>query len=58
MSLTSISTIKAMVVREYQKHDLEAVVVLFGRSVRQIAGRDYDDLQIAVWAPEHPDMDA
>ena len=47
-----------MVVREYQKHDLEAVVVLFGRSVRQIAGRDYDDLQIAVWAPEHPDMDA
>ncbi len=47
-----------MVVREYQKHDLEAVVALFGRSVRQIAGRDYDDLQIAVWAPEHPDMDA
>ena len=47
-----------MVVREYQEHDLEAVVVLFGRSVRQIAGRDYDDLQIAVWAPEHPDMDA
>lgn len=47
-----------MVVREYQKHDLEAVVGLFGRSVRQIAGRDYDDLQIAVWAPEHPDMDA
>ncbi|GKS63806.1 acetyltransferase [Nitrospira sp.] len=36
----------------------EAVVALFGRSVRQIAGRDYDDRQIAVWAPEYPDMDA
>lgn len=46
-----------MVVREYRKPDLEAVVALFGRSVRQIAGRDYTEQQIAVWAPEHPDMD-
>lgn len=50
--------IKAVVVRKYRKHDLEAVVALFGRSVRQIAGRDYDKQQIAVWAPEYPDMDA
>ncbi|OQW39340.1 MAG: hypothetical protein A4C66_11225 [Nitrospira sp. HN-bin3] len=46
-----------MVVREYRAHHLEAVVALFGRSVRQIAGRDYDEQQIAAWAPEHPDMD-
>lgn len=48
----------SIVVREYRKHDLEAVVALFGRSVRQIARRDYDDQQISVWAPEHPDMQA
>ena len=47
-----------VVVREYRAHDLEAVVALFGRSVRQIAGRDYDDQQIAAWAPEPPDLEA
>lgn len=49
---------EAIVVREYRVHDREAVVALFGRSVRQIAGRDDDIQQIAVWAPEPPDMDA
>lgn len=47
-----------MVVREYRKYDLEAVVALYGRSVQKIAGRDYDAQQIAVWAPEHPDIEA
>lgn len=47
-----------MVVREYREDDLESVVALFGRSVRQIARRDYDDQQIAAWAPEQPDLEA
>lgn len=47
-----------MVIRRYRAHDLEAVVALFGRSVRQIAGRDYDVHQIAAWAPEPPDLEA
>lgn len=50
--------IRAVVVRKYRKPDLEAVVALFGRSVRQIAGRDYTEQQIAVWAPEQPDLEA
>lgn len=42
-------------VREYKASDLEAVVALFGRSVREIASRDYSPAQMSAWAPEVPD---
>lgn len=42
-------------VREYKASDLEAVVALFGRSVREIASRDYSPAQVSAWAPEVPD---
>jgi putative acetyltransferase len=45
-------------VREYRADDLEAVVILFQRSVREIASRDYASAQISAWAPEAPDLDA
>lgn len=42
----------------YTADDLNGVVDLFGRSVRSIARRDYDEAQIGAWAPEQPDRDA
>jgi putative acetyltransferase len=37
-------------VREYRPDDLEAVVILFQRSVREVASRDYLPAQISAWA--------
>lgn len=45
-------------VREYRLSDLQAVVALFGRSVREVASRDYSPQQISAWAPEPPDLAA
>ncbi len=45
-------------VREYRPNDLEAVVLLFQRSVREVARRDYSPAQISGWAPEPPDLEA
>jgi putative acetyltransferase len=45
-------------VREYRPDDLEAVVLLFQRSVREVASRDYSPAQISAWAPEAPDLEA
>jgi putative acetyltransferase len=42
-------------VREYKASDLEEVVALFGRSVREIAARDYSPTQVSAWAPQVPD---
>jgi len=43
-------------VREYRVDDLEAVVELFQRSVREVASRDYSPAQISAWAAEAPDL--
>ena len=45
-------------IREYRLSDLEAVVLLFQRSVREVASRDYSPAQISAWAPETPDLEA
>lgn len=45
-------------IREYRTIDLEMIVELFARSVREIASRDYSSEQIAVWSPERPDAAA
>ena len=44
--------------REYKASDLEAVVAVFGRSVREIAARDYSPSQLSAWAPQVPDWPA
>jgi putative acetyltransferase len=41
-----------MVIRPYRSEDFDEIVVLFRRSVRELASRDYTDQQIAAWAPE------
>lgn len=45
-------------IREYRATDLEGVVELFGRSVHEIACRDYAPEQLAAWAPAAPDVAA
>jgi putative acetyltransferase len=45
-------------VREYRPSDLESVVLLFQRSVREVAYRDYLPAQVSVWAPESPDLES
>lgn len=45
-------------VREYSPNDLEAVVLLFQRAVRDVASRDYSPAQVSAWAPEPPDLTA
>ena len=45
-------------VREYRPADLEAVVVLFQRSVREVASRDYSPAQISAWAREALGLEA
>jgi putative acetyltransferase len=44
--------------RRYEARDLDGVLALFSRSVRELASRDYTPAQLAAWAPEHPDRDA
>ena len=46
-----------MVVRQYRSADLPAIVTLFGRSVREVASRDYTLEQTTAWAPESPDVE-
>jgi putative acetyltransferase len=45
-------------VREYRSSDLEAVVALFQRSVREVASRDYSPVQLSAWAPATADLRA
>jgi putative acetyltransferase len=41
-----------MLIRQYKSDDLDEIVALFRRSVRELASSDYTDQQIAAWAPE------
>jgi len=43
-------------VREYKPNDLETVVALFNRSIREIASKNYSSAQIAAWAPLYPNL--
>ena len=45
-------------IREYAAHDLSAIIDLIGRSVRELASRDYTSAQISAWWPERPDVGA
>ena len=38
-------------IRPYRRDDLDAVLRLFGETVRLINSRDYDPGQIEAWAP-------
>jgi putative acetyltransferase len=45
-------------IREYSPGDLSAIIDLFGRSVLELANRDYTTAQMSVWAPQNPDVSA
>lgn len=45
-------------IRDYAAVDLDAVIALFTRAVREIAVRDYHTAQIRAWAPDAPDRTA
>jgi putative acetyltransferase len=47
---------KANFVCNYKPSDLKTVVALFGRSVHEVASRDYSPAQISAWAPQTPDL--
>lgn len=44
------------VIRRYEAADLDAVIGVFLRSVREVASRDYDADQIAAWAQVDRDV--
>jgi len=44
------------VIRRYEAADLDAVMSVFLRSVREVASRDYDAGQIAAWAQADRDV--
>jgi hypothetical protein len=40
-------------IRPYQVADLDAVIDIFLRSVREVASTDYDEVQVYSWAQAH-----
>lgn len=45
-------------IRPYRAADLEPLLTLFARSVREVASRDYNPAQIEAWARPSPDREA
>ena len=45
-----MNTNPALTIRPYQPTDLDAVITIFLRAVRETAGRDYNQAQIDAWA--------
>jgi putative acetyltransferase len=54
--ITSYQTLWKNMVRVYKTSDLESVISVFHRSVREVASRDYSPAQIAVWTQEPTDF--
>jgi putative acetyltransferase len=44
--------VSLITIRQYQPDDVAALVDLFRRAVREIAGRDYSEVQVRAWAPD------
>jgi putative acetyltransferase len=42
-------------IRDYRADDVDAVIDLFTRAVREVAIRDYTASQVRAWAPDVPD---
>lgn len=45
-----------MIIRGFENRDLDEIVHLFTETVRKVNSRDYTPGQIAVLAPESPDL--
>ncbi|AME26501.1 MULTISPECIES: GNAT family N-acetyltransferase [Burkholderiaceae] len=46
----------AIVIRRYEPSDLDAVINVFLRAIREVASRDYDAAQIDAWAQADRDV--
>lgn len=45
-------------IRRYVPDDLDGLIAIFTRAVRETAIRDYSPEQLRAWAPDRPDRDA
>lgn len=45
-----------MIIRPYDPDDARATALLFSRSVREVARRDYTEQQVLAWAPDDVDL--
>lgn len=45
-------------IRGYRAEDLDGLIAIFTRAVRETASRDYTPEQVRAWAPDRPDRDA
>jgi putative acetyltransferase len=54
-SVARFKDFRLVTIRDYRPSDVDALIELFRRSVREIARRDYRKAQLDVWAPY--DMD-
>ena len=45
-----MSTEAALAIRPYRASDLDGVIAIFLRAIREVASRDYDQAQIDAWA--------
>ena len=50
-----VETLMKRKIREYQNQDCEEVVSLFYKTVHSVNAKDYDEKQLAVWAPKEVD---
>lgn len=56
--IDNVGSRSEMSIRAFKPGDLPIVVDLFARTVREINRRDYSPVQVGVWAPDNPDLDA
>ena len=56
--ITSLTDIPPFQVRNYAPGDIDALIDLFRKSVRILAGLDYTQEQVLAWAPDYIDRSA
>ncbi|PEX90964.1 GNAT family N-acetyltransferase [Bacillus cereus] len=49
--------LKDIIIRTFQKKDLEQVLQLFYETVHTVNAKDYNELQLQAWAPEQLDRE-
>ena len=49
--------LKDIIIRTFQKEDLDQVLQLFYETVHTVNAKDYNELQLQAWAPERLDRE-
>ncbi|AMR03863.1 MULTISPECIES: GNAT family N-acetyltransferase [Bacillus] len=50
--------LKDIIIRTFQKEDLDQVLQMFYETVHTVNAKDYNDLQLQVWAPDQLDRES